>query len=400
MKFLPYGRHSISEADIEAVVKVLKSDLITQGPAVESFEKAFCDATGAGHAIACSNGTAALHLAALAGGVVGGDVVIAPAVTFVASANCARLAGAEVVFSDIDRDTLCVSPQVCEQHLQRLAAQGRPAKAVITVDFAGQPCDMNSFARLKQKYGFVWIQDACHAIGASWTDNNGKQFRLGESDLPDFTVFSFHPVKHITCGEGGMVTTHKELFAERMRMLRVHGITRDPKSLVRKELAFDASGTINPWYYEMQELGCNYRMTDFQAALGESQLSRLEENIIRRREIVEFYRRNFQATPRITFPSVAQGVDHAYHLAIAEFDFSAIGKSRAMVMNELKAKGIGTQVHYIPIPLMPYYAETACLAEIPAAMDYYYKALSLPCYPNLSDEDLQRVVKAVLEVTA
>lgn len=400
MKFLPYGRHNISEADIEAVIKVLKSDFITQGPAVESFEKAFSQATGAKHVVACSHGTAALHLATLAGGVVGGDVVIAPAVTFVASANCARFVGAEVIFADIDRATLCMSPQDCERQLQRLAAQGRPAKAVITVDMAGHPCDMSSFYRLKQKYGFIWIQDACHSIGASWTDKDGKAFKTGESCFPDFTVFSFHPVKHITCGEGGIVVTHKDLFAKRLRMLRTHGVTRDPACLVRKELAFDKAGNINPWYYEMQELGFNYRMTDFQAALGESQLSRLEEGIIRRREIVEFYRRQLQKESRIDFLPVAEGIGHAYHLAIAEFDFAAIGKSRAVVMNELKDKGIGTQVHYIPIPLMPYYAETACLAEIPAAMDYYYKALSLPCYPCLSDEELHRVVTAIQEVIA
>lgn len=400
MKFLSYGRQQITEADIEAVTTALKSDYLTQGPAIDSFEAAFCRIVNAEYAVACSNGTAALHLAALAAGIVVGDVVVVPPVTFVASANCARFTGADVVFADIDRETLTMSPQTCEKQLQRMAEQGRPVKAVVTVDLAGHPCDMNAFVELKEKYGFIWIQDACHAIGATWTDRAGRVWKIGESPQPDFTVYSFHPVKHITCGEGGMITTHNEIHANHLRFFRTHGITKDPECFVSPELAFDGAGNLNPWYYEMQELGYNYRLTDFQAALAESQLRRLPAFIARRREIADFYRKRLKKLPNLQLPRVAENVEHAYHLAIIELNFDLIGKSRAVVMNELKARGIGTQVHYIPIPLMPYYAETACMAEVPAAMDYYRKALSIPCYPDLCDEDLERVAVAIEEVIA
>lgn len=400
MKFLPYGRQHISEADIEAVVKTLRSDFLTQGPAIESFEQSFCEATGARFSVCCSNGTAALHLATLAAGVTAGDRVIVTPVTFVASANCARYVGAEVCFADIDRNTLTMSPSACEAQLKKLAASGKPAKAVVTVDLAGQPCDMNAFASLKQKYGFTWIQDACHSIGASWIDQNGNRQRIGESPLPDLTVYSFHPVKHITCGEGGMITTHSPEFAKALRLYRTHGIVKEPEKFVDSKLALAKDGSSNPWYYEMQELGFNYRLTDIQAALAQSQLKRLSQSICRRREIVEYYRRHLSGLEYITFPEVLPGVEHAYHLAIIEIDFARIGKCRAQIMNHLKERGIGSQVHYIPIPLMPYYSGHGSMEQLPAALDYYERALSIPCYPDLSDQDLGRVVEALKEAIA
>ncbi|GAB4268775.1 MAG: UDP-4-amino-4,6-dideoxy-N-acetyl-beta-L-altrosami ne transaminase [Candidatus Rifleibacteriota bacterium] len=398
MKFLPYGCQEITEADIEAVVKILKSDFLTQGPAIESFEKAFCQATGARFAIACSNGTAALHLAAIAAGIAKGDTVLVPPVTFVASANCARFNGADVVFADIDRKNLTMSPEECERQLILAKEKGSPIKAVVTVDFAGHPCDMAAFARLKKKYDFIWIQDACHALGATWQDESGRKWKIGEWPVPDMTVYSFHPVKHITSGEGGMITTHSERYAENLRLHRTHGITKDPSRFVFSEMALAKDGSINPWYYEMQSLGFNYRLTDMQAALGESQLKRLDNFITRRRQIVDQYRKKLSHLQNLEFPEVKRDVGHAYHLAIIELNFDRIGKERARVMNELREKGIGTQVHYIPVPMMPYYAETSCLAELPASMDYYRKALSIPCYPQMTDEDVARVCKAVEEV--
>lgn len=398
MKFLPYGRQEITEADIEAVVKTLKSDFLTQGPAIETFEQAFCETTGAKFSISCSNGTAALHLAAIAAGVVAGDTVVVPPITFVASANCARFNGAKVIFADIDRDTLTMSPVECEKQLRRYRDSGKPIKAIVTVDMAGHPCDMEAFARLKKEYGFVWIQDACHALGASWKDEKNHCWKIGEWPEPDMTVYSFHPVKHITSGEGGMITTHSENYANDLRLYRTHGITKDASKFIFPELAQDKSGCTNPWYYEMQELGFNYRLTDIQAALGESQLRRLEGFIARRRQIVELYRKNLQDVKNISFPQVAENVLHAYHLAVVEIDFESINKSRAAVMNGLREQGIGSQVHYIPIPMMPFYAETSCMAEVPNSMDYYRKALSIPCFPQLTDEDVNRVCQTLKEI--
>lgn len=398
MKFLPYGRQNIDEEDIAAVVRTLKSDFLTQGPAVEAFEEAFRAVVGAPHAIACSNGTAALHLAALAAGITCGDVVIVPPLTFVASANCARFVGAEVVFADIDPQTLTMSPQACERQLQRLQDQGRRVRAVVTVDMAGQPCDMQAFVRLKQKFDFIWIEDACHAIGATWRDASGRVFRVGEHPFVDYTVYSFHPVKHITCGEGGMITTHCDESARALRLFRSHGITRDSQRLVSPELAFAEDGTLNPWYYEMQELGFNYRMTDIQGALVESQLRRLPDFLARRRHIAQFYRERLSGLKNLSFPLIAAGVEHAWHLVIVLLEFDRIGKSRAQFMNELRALGIGTQVHYIPVPLQPFYADCADMADLPAVLHYYQRALSIPCYAGLTDSDLERVAIALEKV--
>ncbi len=398
MKFIPYGRHNVTNADIEAVVSVLKSDFLTQGPVVEKFENAICEETGAQFAVACSNGTAALHLAGIAAGIRPGDRVVVPPVTFVASANCARYAGAEVLFADIDPSTLTMSPLCCRKILEKCAAEGRPVKAVVTVDLAGHPCDMQAFALLRKEFNFIWIQDACHSIGASWEDNLGIRWKIGELPEADMTVFSFHPVKHITTGEGGMITTHSDAFAASLRRHRTHGIVKDAGTLMNHDEAFAADGSVNPWYYEMQSLGFNYRLTDFQAALGMSQLQRLAENIVQRQTIVAAYHTRLQGLPHLRFPVVADGVSHAYHLAIVQIDFAALGLSRSEVMGRLKADGIGTQVHYIPVPMMPYYAGVANMADLPDALAYYRQALSLPCFPLLGEEEIDRVCAAVRKV--
>ncbi len=391
MKFIPYGRQEVSQEDIEAVQAVLKSDYLTQGPAIESFEKAVCLESGAGHAIACSNGTAALHLACMAAEVKAGDIAVTSAITFVASANCARYLGAEIRFADIDAETLTMSPLSCRRLLEKAKEEGNPVKVVITVDLAGHPCDMQAFSQLKQEFGFVWVQDACHSIGATWEDIHGIRWKIGEWPGPDMTVFSFHPVKHITTGEGGMVLTQNERLAHRLKQLRTHGITRETNEFVNCCEAFADDGSPNPWYYEMQELGYNYRMTDIQAALGESQLHRLAAGIVRRREIIAGYESRLSNHPYINFPTLVEGVGHAYHLAVVLIDFAAAGKNRAAVMNYLRQAGIGTQVHYIPVPLMPYYSATADLSAVPQALAYYRKALSLPCFPQLTDSDVTRI---------
>jgi UDP-4-amino-4,6-dideoxy-N-acetyl-beta-L-altrosamine transaminase len=398
VKFIPYGRQKIDRDDIDAVVKVLESDFLTQGPTIEKFEKLFCNKVKTRFAVSCANGTAALHLAMLAAGVDKGDRVIAPPITFVASANCARFNNADVIFADIDSNSLCLSPVRCEQELERAKKQNRKIKAVVTVDLAGHPCDMQAFSVLKKKYGFVWIQDACHSPGAQWVDNKGISRKTGEWDQPDFTVFSFHPVKHMTCGEGGMITTHSQDLAQKLRDFRTHGITKDFKRFSSPESAFDEEGNLNPWYYEMQVLGYNYRLTDIQAALGMSQLKKLDMFIARRREIVSQYQQKLADVGFLEFPRVHPDVKHAYHLAIVLIDFEKLKKSRAKVMNELKDLGIGTQVHYIPIPLMPYYSEPDCTAEIPEAMDYYRKTLSIPCFPAMTDEDVDMVCDAIKKV--
>lgn len=398
VKFIPYGRQDITEEDIAAVVKVLRSDYLTQGPAIEEFEAAVCQKTGAAFAIACNNGTTALHLAAQAANIQPGDLVIVPAITFVASANCARYNGAEIVFADIDPETLTVSPLECRKLLEKARAAGQPVKAVVTVDLAGHPCDMQAFASLKKEFGFIWIQDACHSIGASWEDIHGIRWKIGEFPQVDLTVFSFHPVKHITTGEGGMIVTHCEKMAQIMRLYRTHGISKQSGEFINATEAFAVDGKANPWYYEMQQLGFNYRLTDMQAALGTSQLGRLDQYIVRRQEIAAAYRSKLGSLSHIKFPETAEGVSHAYHLAIALIDFSAAAITRAELMQRLKDRGVGTQVHYIPVPMMPYYAESHDVNTVPESLRYYRQALSLPCFPLMTDEDVAMVCQALKEI--
>ena len=396
--FIPYGHQNITQEDIEAVSKVLKANYITQGPVVEEFEKAICEKTGSNYGVCCTNGTSALHLAMIAAGVNKNDRIIAPAITFCASANCARFLGAEVLFADIN-DTITMSVESCRELLEKSKSEGKPVKAVVTVDMAGYICDMEAFAKLKDEFGFVWVEDSCHAIGGSWTAYDGKVYKVGEYKKVDMTVFSFHPVKHITTGEGGMIITHSEKYAKSLRFYRSHGMTKVPELFKCREEAFDKDGLVNPWYYEMQDLGFNYRMTEMQAALGLSQLKRLESGIEKRREIVDFYRKELADCPLISFPVVdKKKIGHAYHLAIMLIDFEKAGMTRAAFMNKLASLGIGTQVHYIPVPKLPYYADKLHGEKFPKALEYYKKCLSFPCFPSLTDADLERVVRGIKQV--
>ncbi len=422
MKPIPYGRQSISEAEIEAVVAVLRSDFLTQGPAVDRFEQAFGAAVGAPCAVACSSGTAALHLAALAAGLGPGDRVLVAPVTFVATANAARFVGAEVGFADVEGEHATLSAAAAEAALAEARRAGRPYKAVVTVDLAGHPCDQAGFGRLKEAYGLVWIEDACHALGATWTaplpganpapraareetpptasrpEAGGRLWKVGEWPVPDLTVFSFHPVKHITTGEGGMVTTHQPRLAERVRSLRSHGITRRPEEFVFPEESRDRDGQPNPWYYEAQALGFNYRLSDLQCALGLAQLARLPGFLERRREIMARYRRELAGLPGCRLLGEGPGVGHAWHLALARIDFAGRDTTRGRVMRQLLERGVATQVHYIPLPMMPQYAGTAVMADLPEALAYYRETLTLPVFPAMTDGEVEHVAAAVREV--
>ena len=392
---IPYGHQNITDEDIAAVAKVLKADYITQGPVVEEFEKEVCEKVGSKYGFCCTNGTSALHLAMIAAGVKKDDRVIAPTITFCASANGARFLGADILFADID-NTVTMSVESCRLLLEKSKSEGKPVKVVVTVDMAGYVCDMEAFAKLKDEFGFVWVQDACHSIGATWKDSKGKTYKVGEYPQVDMTVFSFHPVKHITCGEGGMIVTHYEKYAKSLGFYRNHCGNKEPSQFINREEAFDPNGLVNPWYYEMQDLGFNYRMTEIQAALGISQLKRLDSGIERRREIADHYHKEFANCEYINFPFIDdKKIGHAYHLAIFLIDFEKIGMSRAKFMLDLREKGIGSQVHYVPVPMMPYYANKLHGELFPNAISYYRKCLSLPCFPTLTDSDLNKVCDGI-----
>lgn len=396
--FLPYGRQNVTEDDIRAVTRVLCSDWLTQGEGVPAFEKALAGRLCAGHAVACSNGTAALHLSMLALGIGPDDAVVTSANSFLASANCARYVGAEVRFTDIDPDTGNMSVPSLSRLLENDGE--RRIKAVVPVHFAGQPVDLPAIYSLACDHGAKVVSDACHAIGAEYRAGDSIH-RVGDGLHSHLTVFSFHPVKHVAMGEGGAITTNNGDLAERLRLYRNHGMLRE--GLERTDLAFDTAGSANPWYYEMHQLGFNYRLTDIQAALGLSQLKRLDWSLQRRSEIACLYDDLIQRS----FPDgsvrplqLRRGRTHAYHLFVVAIDFPRFGVERAALMRSLRSMQIGTQVHYIPIPYQPYYRNLYRLRreDFPGAQGYYDRCLSLPMYPTLTDDDVERVVQA-LETT-
>lgn len=376
---IPYGRQSIIDEDIDAVVEILKGDWLTCGPTVEWFEGALCEYTGARHAIAVSNGTAALHVAMLAAGIKAGDRVVTSPNTFLASANCAEYVGATVDFVDIDSSSLNLSPELLEKTWQA------DSKAVVAVDFAGRPCDMQAIARIARKNGGVVIEDAAHALG-SRLEHDSQTYTVGAHPWADMTTLSFHPVKTLTTGEGGAILTDSDELAEKCRLFRNHGMVRS-----RPE---------EPWFYEMTEPGFNYRITDLQCALGISQLKRLDDFIVRRQKITDLYNAAFQSLENLQTPGPYPSGSSAWHLYVVQIDFPMLGKNRAQVMQELRELGVGTQVHYIPVHLQPYYRDKYGYAEgkCPAAEAYYEKCLSLPLYPTMSDEMVDLVVKAVRSV--
>ncbi|PTX96920.1 UDP-4-amino-4,6-dideoxy-N-acetyl-beta-L-altrosamine transaminase [Spartobacteria bacterium LR76] len=382
---IPYGRQEILQSDIDAVVGVLRSDFLTQGPAVPAFEQAVAVYCGAAHAVAVNSATSALHIACLALGLGKGDRLWTSPITFVASANCGLYCGAEVDFVDIDPETFNLCPQALERKLIEAERAGRLPKVVVPVHLCGTPCDMAAIHALGQRFGFRVIEDASHAIGA----RDGQNI-VGSCRYSDITVFSFHPVKIVTSGEGGVAVTNDGTLAHRMSLLRSHGITRDPG-----EMTAESEGA---WYYQQIDLGFNYRMTDIHAALGRSQMERLEAYVARRHELVGRYREELSGSP-VTFQRVRADQYPAFHLFVIRI--KAEKKSRAAVFQFLRENGIGVNVHYIPVHLQPYYRSMGFNpGDFPAAESYYREAISLPLYPGLRDEDLRKVVQSLKECLA
>ena len=379
---IPYGRQHISEDDIAAVLDVLHSDFLTQGPAVPAFENAVADYCGARHALATNSATSALHIACLALGAGPGDIVWTSPLTFVASANCALYCGAGIDFVDIDPETCNMSIDRLESKLEAAERKGTLPKIVIPVHFAGQSCEMEKISALSRKYGFKVIEDASHAIGGSYRGGP-----VGSCRHSDITIFSFHPVKIVTTGEGGMALTNDPALAEKMALLRSHGITRDPVSMTH--------APDGPWYYQQIELGFNYRMTDIQAALGKSQLKRLDEFVSRRNALAVRYDELLKALP-VTAIGRHPDSHSAFHLYVVRLKLDAIRTSHLEVFEGLRKNGIGVNLHYIPVHTQPYYLKLGFdWGDFPEAERYYREAITLPLYFGLSEAQQNEVVDAL-----
>ena len=376
-KLLPYGRQSIDDDDIAAVVTVLRSDWLTTGPMVGEFERAFAEATGSAEAVAVSNGTAALHAAVHALNIGPGDEVIVPAMTFAATANCVVYQGGTPIFVDVDPETLLIDPAQVEAKMTPLT------RAVIAVDYTGQPCDYQALRAITDRHELALMSDACHAIGGSY---RGRPV----GTLADLNTFSLHPVKHLTTGEGGVITTGDSAMAQRMRVFRNHGITSDHRQREQQ----------GSWSYEMVDLGYNYRLTDLQCALGLSQLRKLRQWVTRRQEIARRYDRAFAELPAVQPLAVRPEVTHGYHLYVVRFDLSQLRAGRAEIFAALRAEGIGVNVHYIPVHLHPFYRQRfgTGRGECPVAEAAYERIITLPVFPAMSDTDVEDVIEAVGKV--
>lgn len=377
-----YARQQISDEDVQAVTKCLRSDWLTQGPCVEQFERAVADYCGVGHAVAVSSATAGLHLACRALGLCSGGILWTSPNTFVASANCAKYCGADVDFVDIDPHSYNLSVEQLRQKLVVAQKQGCLPSVVVPVHFAGQSCAMMEIHALAEEFGFAILEDAAHAAGADYLGR-----KVGCCEFSDAAVFSWHAVKNITTGEGGMILTNNRDLAERSRLLRSHGITRD-HSLMEKP-------DEGPWYYEQIELGVHYRITDFQCALGISQLARLDEFVSRRREIVSCYSMAFSGLPLI-LPWENPHANSSWHLYVVQVDERRTGRTRRQLFDALRTAGIGANVHYIPVHIQPYYARLGFrLGDFPVAEAYYSRCITLPLFPGMRSEDIEHVTSTV-----
>ncbi|MDQ7822511.1 MAG: UDP-4-amino-4,6-dideoxy-N-acetyl-beta-L-altrosamine transaminase [Candidatus Eremiobacteraeota bacterium] len=383
MRLIPYGHHSVDPSDIDVVLAVLRSDWLTQGPRIEEFERALCEFAGAHYAVAFSHGTAALHGACYAAGIGKEDEVITSPNTFVATANSVLYCGGKPVFADIEGETLNINPAEIEKRLTT------HTKAIMPVHFAGNPCDMEKIDFIAKKNNLMVIEDAAHALGSIYRNSP-----IGACKYSNFAVFSFHPVKAIATGEGGAVLTNDREFYQRLLLFRNHGITKESDKFQYRE---DSDG---PWYYEMQDLGHNFRLTDIQAALGLSQMKKLKSFILRRREIVEKYNSVFQELDFVRIPVEADDSFSAYHLFVLQIDFERLNKRRKDVMDELLKRSVGTQVHYIPVHLQPYYRNKYGYkrGDYPVSENYYSRALTIPLFPKMTDAEVDYVIQNVLQV--
>jgi len=392
--FIPYARQSIDDDDIAAVVKVLRGDWLTQGPSITAFEAAIATRVGAKHGIAVATGTAALHCACYAAGVGPGDEIITAPITFAASGNCALYLGASVKFVDIRPDTYCLDPAKLE------AAITAKTKAIIPIDYTGQPADMDEINEIAGHHGIPVIEDSAHSLGATY-----KHRPVGS--LAAMSIFSFHPVKHVAMGEGGLIATDDDGLASALRLFRTHGITNDGAAMRLPDQAADREnsgrGEDNaedraPWYYEMQELGFNYRITDIQCALGLSQLAKLDDFLARRREIAARYNAAFSKSDLLIAPHQEADRDSAWHLYMLRLRLDRLHKTRRQIFEELRARKIGVHVHYIPLHLQPYYREKFGYkrSDFPESESFYDAALTIPLFPAMRDADCERVIDAVL----
>ena len=377
-----YGKQNVNEADIKAVVDVLQSDFLTQGPVLEQFEKKVAEYCGAKYAVAVTNATSALHIACRAAGLGEGDVLWTSPITFTASANCGRYCGSDVDFVDIDAATYNMSVDELAKKLRKAKAEGRLPKVVVPVHLAGQSCDMKRIHELAIEYGFTVLEDASHAIGADYLDT-----KVGSCAYSDMAVFSFHPVKIITTSEGGMVLTNNEDLYKKLCLYRSHGITRDASLMTH-----EADG---PWYYQQIDLGYNYRMTELQAALGFSQMDRLDEFVARRRYLVDRYNELLQDLP-VVMPHVLEGANPSWHLYMLRVDFYRAKLDKVQLFEEMKKRGIVLNLHYIPVHTQPYYQELGFKqGDFPQSEKYYEEIFTLPLYYGLTDEQQDDVVAAL-----
>lgn len=382
---IPYGKQDINQQDIDAVIDVLQSDFLTQGPKVSIFEDAIKTVCAAQYAVAVNSATSALHIASLALGVGKGDLVWTSPITFVASANCALYCGASIDFVDIDPDTYNLCPEQLEKKLIQAKKENRLPKVVIPVHLAGQSCDMQRIHQLSLEYGFSIIEDAAHAIGGKYQDK-----AIGSCQYSDITIFSFHPVKIITTAEGGVATTNNQALANKMARLRSHGITRDPQLM--------SEPTHGDWYYQQLELGFNYRMTDLQAALGISQIERLAEFVAERKKRAAYYDQQLADLP-IVLPKQLTQTESSWHLYIIQLELDKINKSHRQIFNELREAGISVNLHYIPVHMQPYYQKKGFKSgDFPEAEAYYSRAISIPLYAQLSKTDQDTVINSLKRV--